>query len=341
MHFYKRDLDEWGRMTAHLTLTENGALDRLVGFVAKSEQPLLRDLELLCRRLRAETGPEKKAVRAILKEFFEETDAGYTSPWVTALIERCSHKKKALQQNGSLGGIATANARKEASKPPANADDPSANGQQNPANPQPLQDFRTSGLQDSTTSSLQDPITSGLQEPMPSPALPPAVKFPPSFPKTEAEALAWARGGTVIIDRDDAWIRAVWHQVIGQGFKAGNGVLISHWASYLNARQHKGDDRFSEAQSGNSPQKKKGGAWVNDQAEANIRVITDASLPEPPCDWRALLKELYPPEQFEGADYTLPWGLYQPDQRRALIVLAKQRALLPAAWKQARGDLKA
>ncbi len=64
------------------------------------------------------------------------------------------------------------------------------------------------------------------------------------------------------------------------------------------------------------------------------RPRTHPLLPEPPCDWRAILRELYPIEQYESADYTLPWGMYEPDQRKEIIAVAKARSLLPAEWKQ-------
>lgn len=99
---------------------------------------------------------------------------------------------------------------------------------------------------------------------------------------------------------------------------------------------------FPEPEGESGSQKKNWGRGngAPDRPAVNVQVRTDETLPEPPCDWRGLLREKWPPEQYEGADYTQPWGLYQPEQRREIVAMAKQRGLLPQDWKQTAGVLR-
>lgn len=76
------------------------------------------------------------------------------------------------------------------------------------------------------------------------------------------------------------------------------------------------------------PQKKEGRPTVA------IRVENHVDLPSPPCEWRDILKKLYPPEDFPTADYVQPWGLYPKDIRREIESEAKRQNLIPSDWKQ-------
>lgn len=255
MFYYKRDLDQWVRMTAHLCVTEEGALSRLFDEALVTEKPLSHNVELLCRRLRASTRPERSAMKRMLEEFFTETAEGFVSAWVQAHIHATTDKKKTLAANGSKGGIATANARNPDSKPPANAADPAANGQ-------PLHNFITSGLQDSKTV----PLHSVAAAPPPSPPDPSLILRDESWPlladvQAEAERL--------MVPPECA--QKFWNDHEQVGWRNKHDVPIANWrpgfANYATAwKAH--DFRDS---AGFGSQKKEGAA--------------DSAVPVKPAAW--------------------------------------------------------
>lgn len=57
-------------------------------------------------------------------------------------------------------------------------------------------------------------------------------------------------------------------------------------------------------------------------------------LPEPPCAWRKVLQEMYPPEEFPDADYVQPWGMYEPEVRAEVVRWCVERGVLDGAWRQ-------
>lgn len=88
---------------------------------------------------------------------------------------------------------------------------------------------------------------------------------------------------------------------------------------------------------GRNAGKKRTGAVSPHGGEAPRRspeVLVDARLPEPPCDWRVVLRGLYPPERHEGADYTLPWGRYEPEMRREVVSECRRLEVLGKEWVQ-------
>jgi len=290
MWYYQRDLDQWVRMTAHLSVIEEGALTRLIDEAAINEQPLSENIDVLCHRLRAKTRPEKTAVQRMLHAYFIKTPAGYVNPWVQTLIDITHGIKKTRSAAGSKGGRATANARELA-----------ANAAQLPAKEQPLQDCITSVLQDSKTSLPHSAAATDTP--------PPAIEFPSGFPSTEQQAIAWARVSTTIIDKSDDWIREVWHQIVGQGFKAGNGVQIGSWPHWLSARARKADfpHRDSEAQGG--PEKKKGAP----------KTLHPLDL-DPAQEWRGTAQDLATEHGWTLGDITQTSWKALPANVRQLIV---------------------
>lgn len=70
MNFYKHHLGDYSAATAHLTWNEDCAYRRLLDAYYKREQPIPSDVGAACRLVRATTASEKKAVAAVLEEFF-------------------------------------------------------------------------------------------------------------------------------------------------------------------------------------------------------------------------------------------------------------------------------
>ena len=119
--------------------------------------------------------------------------------------------------------------------------------------------------------------------------------------------------------------------------------FIPHPATWFN-RGSFSDDRVawnsSASRSQNGVEKKESGAVVfpryvkPEKPVINMRVRLHPRLPEPGCDWRAVLKELYPPEECPDADYVQPWGLYDPSIREEIVKECQAKRLLPNNWKQ-------
>lgn len=92
MNYVERHFGDWARDTAHLTMLEDGAYNRLVDLYYVREQPLPRELAACCRLVRAISKPERDAVRSVLAEFFHETPDGWAHKRCDAEIERFRNK---------------------------------------------------------------------------------------------------------------------------------------------------------------------------------------------------------------------------------------------------------
>jgi uncharacterized protein YdaU (DUF1376 family) len=88
MNYVERHFGDWARDTAHLTMLEDGAYNRLVDLYYVREQPLPLDLASCCRLVRAVSKPERAAVKSVLAEFFDETPDGWMHKRCDAEIER-------------------------------------------------------------------------------------------------------------------------------------------------------------------------------------------------------------------------------------------------------------
>lgn len=77
MNYYYHHIGDYTTDTAHLSLLEDGAYRRLMDRYYTTEAPLTRDEAALFRLIRARTEEEQAAVRIVLSEFFQATDAGW------------------------------------------------------------------------------------------------------------------------------------------------------------------------------------------------------------------------------------------------------------------------
>lgn len=102
MNYYKRHLGDYAKDAGHLTLLEHGAytllLDRLYG----SEKPIPQ--ADVYRITRATTKPERDAVDAVLREFFEMEDDAWTQSRVAEEIAKASESADKNRSNGKRGG---------------------------------------------------------------------------------------------------------------------------------------------------------------------------------------------------------------------------------------------
>lgn len=86
MNYYSHHIGDYTTDTAHLSLLEDGAYRRLMDRYYTTEAPLPAD-DTLFRVIRARSPDEQEAVRVVLAEFFDLTDAGWTHKRCDAEID--------------------------------------------------------------------------------------------------------------------------------------------------------------------------------------------------------------------------------------------------------------
>jgi uncharacterized protein YdaU (DUF1376 family) len=97
MKFYQRHLGDYARDTAHLSLLEHGVYSVLLDRLYATERPIPdADRYRICR---ATTRAERAAVDAVLREFFQSCDEGWTNGRVNSEIAR--YRVKCLKAQGS------------------------------------------------------------------------------------------------------------------------------------------------------------------------------------------------------------------------------------------------
>lgn len=102
MNFWKRHIGDYARDTGHLTLMEHGVYTVLLDRLYATERPIPEGD--VYRVARASTRPERAAVDAILREFFELDDGAWTNPRAMLEIEAAQAKASANRANGANGG---------------------------------------------------------------------------------------------------------------------------------------------------------------------------------------------------------------------------------------------
>ena len=95
MNYYSHHIGDYTTDTAHLSLSEDGAYRRLMDRYYTTEGPLSNDEAGLFRLVRARSDEEKDAVRIVLQEFFQATDAGWVHKRCDAEI--AAFKEKSMK----------------------------------------------------------------------------------------------------------------------------------------------------------------------------------------------------------------------------------------------------
>lgn len=126
MHYYKFNIKDWSRDTAHLTVEEEGVYRRLLDLYYESEMPIPEETQLTVRRLRL-SGHES-AVSIVLGEFFILGEDGYRHTRCDLEIEKYHSKAQANRANGKTGG----RPKKPTENPDGYQEEPSRNLNQEP-----------------------------------------------------------------------------------------------------------------------------------------------------------------------------------------------------------------
>jgi uncharacterized protein YdaU (DUF1376 family) len=111
VHFYQFNIGDYRRDTSHLTLLEHGIYRQLLDTYYLSENPIKLDLEEVMRTHSVRTADEERALKNVLKDFFDETSDGYFHKGCDRNIEAYRKKSK----------MASESAKARWSQPHANA----------------------------------------------------------------------------------------------------------------------------------------------------------------------------------------------------------------------------
>lgn len=126
MHYYKFNIKDWTRDTAHLSVEEEGVYRRLLDHYYESEKPIPQETKPVIRRLRL--AGHEEAVGVILGEFFTLEGDGYHHRRCDEEIAKYHAKATASRANGSRGG----RPKKPEENPPGYEDEPDHNLNQEP-----------------------------------------------------------------------------------------------------------------------------------------------------------------------------------------------------------------
>lgn len=102
MHYYKFNIKDWSRDTAHLSVEEEGVYRRLLDHYYESESPIPLETKSVIRRLRL--AGHEEATSIILGEFFSLEEDGYHHKRCDDEIEKYHSKAVANRENGKRGG---------------------------------------------------------------------------------------------------------------------------------------------------------------------------------------------------------------------------------------------
>src|SRR5690606_6590546 len=109
-------IGDFNSATRHLTRIERSIYRDLIDLYYDSEQPLLLDIDKLCRLVIARSDEERTAVEQVLNEFFTRNDDGW-------FHDRCDEeiaKYHGLKQAKSAAGKASAARRAEKAQQQSN-----------------------------------------------------------------------------------------------------------------------------------------------------------------------------------------------------------------------------
>jgi uncharacterized protein YdaU (DUF1376 family) len=102
MHYYKFNIKDWTRDTAHLSVEEEGVYRRLLDHYYETESPIPAETHPLIRRLRL--AGHEKALEIILSEFFVLESDGYHQSNCDKNIAAYHAKAETNRSNGRKGG---------------------------------------------------------------------------------------------------------------------------------------------------------------------------------------------------------------------------------------------
>lgn len=102
VNYYPRHIGDYVSATAHLSMLEDGAYNRLLDWYYQDEKPLPSDKRLIYRRVRAAGKPEREAVDSVLDEFFVLAEDGYRHLRCDAEIEKNNDRATKARKSAEM-----------------------------------------------------------------------------------------------------------------------------------------------------------------------------------------------------------------------------------------------
>lgn len=104
MNYYSHNIGDYAQATMHLSLVEDAIYTRLLRRYYAEEQPIVDDLQQVCRWVGARADDEREAVAVILREFFELRDGNWHNKRADEEIAKYRAKAAQASENGKRGG---------------------------------------------------------------------------------------------------------------------------------------------------------------------------------------------------------------------------------------------
>lgn len=104
MNYYRHHIGDYLRDTAHLSLVEDGAYRRLLDLYYMTESAIADNIPSICRRIRAHSDAEIRAVETVLNEFFVLVDGAWSQKRADHEIEVAQAAIERARTNGKAGG---------------------------------------------------------------------------------------------------------------------------------------------------------------------------------------------------------------------------------------------
>ena len=139
MNYYPRHIGDIVSATAHLTMIEDGAYNRLLDWYYQDEKPLPGDKRLIYRRIRAMNKQEQAAVDAILAEFFTLDEGVYRQARCDAEIVKNAERADKARRSAEMRWHSDRNANASPEHTEGNAlQKPKAKSQSDAAKSRPV-----------------------------------------------------------------------------------------------------------------------------------------------------------------------------------------------------------
>lgn len=104
MNYYSHNIGDYAQATMHLSLVEDAIYSRLLRRYYAEEQPIVDDMQQVCRWVGARSEEEREAVKLVLGEFFTLADGYWHNKRANAEIAAYHVKADTAKANGKRGG---------------------------------------------------------------------------------------------------------------------------------------------------------------------------------------------------------------------------------------------
>jgi uncharacterized protein YdaU (DUF1376 family) len=101
MNYYNKHIGDYAKDTAHLSMIEDGAYNRMMDTYYGMEKPLPLDRERLYRLVRARGASERKTVDAMLEEFFTQEADGWHHKRCDEEITKAHEKSRKAKESAN------------------------------------------------------------------------------------------------------------------------------------------------------------------------------------------------------------------------------------------------